>query len=223
MKRTGTILAAAALVLSACTSDDRATASIGGSVELEALLAGEAPFYDPPGQLALIDARQLSSSRLATFDPTPSPDEIVDGSVEPVGQLSAPRVEGVPDPGPLVVGTWRAIAQDGTELGCLGYHNGSLSSGSQCARATDTAPTTGVLWELTCETGERDRLIAFTVDPQVVALRLDLRNDVSVVGDDARTTGLVAVEGIGTVTRAMAQARTGEVYLLDINADCSRS
>ena len=72
--------------------------------------------------------------------------------------------------------------------------------------------------------GEPDRRIAFAVGQDVVALRFDMRDDVSVVGTDPAGTGLVAVEGVGTVTRALAQNGDGQVLSVDLTGlDCAAS
>ncbi|MDX1450212.1 MAG: hypothetical protein R3246_14250 [Acidimicrobiia bacterium] len=212
-----------ALALTACTAvEDASGSTIGGSLVLEDPAAGESVFYDTRIAQPLIDSRSLSAKSLAAFTPTPTPATVVAGSVEPIGAFDPIRTSDLAGIAPLRVGIWAAIEQDGTQVDCFGYYNGDFSSGSRCVDAADaTDPAPEIYWELSCQSGRRDRWIAFTIADDVVALRFDLLNDVSVVGSDPAGTGLVAVEGIGTVTRALAQTMSGDIFELDITgSDC---
>lgn len=194
-----------AVVLAACIgySSDEGT-TVAGSVQLGDAIE-EAPFYHPINELALIDARHLSSRALTAFAPTSDVDGVIAGTVEPIGQL-----------GPLRVGTWNA---DDPELGlvnCIGFFTSEGGSGSSCAEANADVSLPEFNYEVTCQSGEPMHWLAFTTDERVDSLRFDVADDVSVIGDDPDDTGLVAVEAVGAVVRALAQTTTGQVWAVPL-------
>ena len=220
MKRTLIPIAGLALLLPACTisSVDASGATVGGSEPLTSIVEGAEPFYDAAIQQALVDSRLVQSERLGSNEPTATPDPVIDGTVQPIGWFLPPRVESLSDIGRLEVGTWETEASDGSRQFCFGYQNGDYASGSRCTlEEEDNAEQPPIVfWELSCEEDERDRWLAFTIDERVDALRFDMQYDVSIVGHDPLGTGLVAVEGIGTVATATAQTETGEVWTIDM-------
>lgn len=209
MTRSRYLLAAAVLLLAgACGIRlDRGTSTIGGSVELGRVL-DEAAFYDAAAGTAAGDGPLLATAALDSFDFLGLNEDVVEGSVTPVGQL-----------GELQVATWQTNDPEDGTLDCFGYRMGDGSGGAECGPPALGTPSS-VYFELQCDGDEPARWTAFTVAEDIVALRLEIGAAPTVTGHDPEGVGLVAVEADGEVGRITAQTQAGEVRLVDAVAGC---
>lgn len=205
----GVVAGLLGLAVAGClASSSEVVSTTGGSVTLEQAVEEE-PFYNPIIEQALIDSRLLSSRPLADFDAPTNDFDVVAGTVEGIGRLDE-----------LQVGRWEAEDDELGRLTCVGYAIGDVSEGSECAEdPPDENPR--VFFQVVCRNDEEPFWRVFSVDERVDAIRLEVADDITVVGDDRDDTGLVAAEAIGTVTRATVQTTTGQVWLADVAVGCS--